>query len=207
MIKLYSPNMLKTYELCPQKFYFKYIEKISMPTNDAIFEFGKNIHALASYYLKKENIDKLEKSLDKKENIVWQYLKNNKYFAFELIETEYNLSFKLNDIFLGGRIDALVKKDEKYYILDYKTGSIPKDVKTDYQTMIYMLAVSYYYNTNNINFIYLDLKNKTEVCIEFSEELKIKFLKKIETIINKIINEEFSKKTNKCNCEYSIICY
>ena len=63
MLKLYSPNMLKTFALCPKKFYFRYVKNINMPINDEIFELGKNIHAMASYYLKKENIDKMEKSL------------------------------------------------------------------------------------------------------------------------------------------------
>ena len=56
MFEIFSPNMLKTFQQCPKKFYFRYVEKISMPMDDTIFEFGKNIHALASYYLKKENI-------------------------------------------------------------------------------------------------------------------------------------------------------
>ena len=47
---LYSPNMLKTFQQCERKFFFKYVKNISMPVNDAVFEFGKNIHALASYY-------------------------------------------------------------------------------------------------------------------------------------------------------------
>ena len=51
--------MLKTYELCPKKFYLKYIKNISMPVDDEIFELGKNIHAIASYYLKKEYICKM----------------------------------------------------------------------------------------------------------------------------------------------------
>ena len=57
MFQLFSPNMLKTYENCPKKFYFRYIKNISMPVNDEIFETGKNVHALASYYLRKENLD------------------------------------------------------------------------------------------------------------------------------------------------------
>jgi CRISPR/Cas system-associated exonuclease Cas4 (RecB family) len=48
--------MLKTFEQCPKKFYFRYVKSISMPVNDEVFETGKNVHALASYYLKKENI-------------------------------------------------------------------------------------------------------------------------------------------------------
>ena len=63
MYQQLSPNMLKTFEECPRKFDFKYLQDIQMPVNDDIFEFGKNIHALASYYLRGEFIDKLEKSL------------------------------------------------------------------------------------------------------------------------------------------------
>ena len=70
MFTQFSPNMLKTYELCPKKFYLKYVKNISMPVNDDIFEFGKNIHALASYYLRGENIDKMENSLTERERLV-----------------------------------------------------------------------------------------------------------------------------------------
>ena len=81
MFQLFSPNMLKTFESCPKKFYLKYVKNISMPINDEIFEFGKNIHALASYYLKKENIDKMESSLAEREKPIWEYLKNTKYYT------------------------------------------------------------------------------------------------------------------------------
>ena len=114
--------MLKTYELCPKKFYYRYVKNINMPIDDEIFEFGKNIHALASYYLRKENMYKMEISLNEREKSVWKYLKEIEYFSFETISTEYNLSVKINDTFFGGRLDALVKKDNKYYILDYKTA-------------------------------------------------------------------------------------
>ena len=141
MFLMISPNMLKTYELCPRKFYLRYVKNISMPVNDDIFEFGKNIHAIASYYLRGENIDKMELSLSEREAAVWNYLKGIKYFGYEVVDTEYNLSLKLGDAFFGGRLDALVKEDDTYYILDYKTGSAPKNAKFDYQTMIYLLAV------------------------------------------------------------------
>ena len=109
--------MLKTYELCPRKFYLRYVKNISMPVNDDIFEFGKNIHALASYYLRGENIDKMELSLSEREAAVWNYLKGIKYFGYEVVNTEYNLSLKLGDAFFGGRLDALVKEDDTYYLV------------------------------------------------------------------------------------------
>ena len=101
MFQLFSPNMLKTYDICPKKFYFRYVKNISMPVNDEVFETGKNVHALASYYLRKENIDKMELSLDSKEKDFWFYLKGIKYFSYECVNTEYNLSVKIADKFFG----------------------------------------------------------------------------------------------------------
>jgi len=206
MFELFSPNMLKTYELCPKKFYFKYDKKISMPTNDEIFELGKNIHAIASYYLRKENIDKMEKSLDEREQLIWNYLKGIKYFSFDTVKTEYNLTVKVGDFFFGGRLDALMKNGDEYYILDYKTGSVPKNAKYDYQTMIYLLAVKEFFKAENVCFVYLDLKNKSEVVINLTDELIEEYSQKLIDMAEKI-NKQLYPQNKNCNCEYSIICY
>ena len=217
MYQQLSPNMLKTFQDCPRKFDFKYLQDIQMPVNDEIFEFGKNIHALASYYLRKENIDKMEKSLTPKEFEVWNYLKSCKYFSYEVVNTEYNLAVRIGKHFFGGRLDALVKEGDKFYILDYKTGSAPKNAKYDYQTMIYLLAVSEFFKTNKINFVYLDLKNRTEVNIEYNTELGTEYKKQLLEISNKIDNYESGSKKPECTdeaddihtlrkCEYSVIC-
>ncbi len=206
MIQQFSPNMLKTFVLCPKKFEFKYIKGISMPVNDEIFETGKNIHALASYYLRKENIDKMEASLNPNEKILWNYLKGLNYLGYECINTEYNLAVKIGNHFFGGRLDALVKNNGKYYILDYKTGSIPKNAAFDFQTMIYLLCVRKFFKTDNVSFVYLDLKGKSEVKIELTENLISEYENKLVAIANKIDKEEFSP-TNCSNCEFDIICY
>ena len=199
--------MLKTYEICPKKFYFRYVKNISMPVNDEIFELGKNIHALASYYLRKENIYKMEQSLTERDRLIWEYLKSTTYFSFEAINTEYNLSVKIGEYFFGGRLDALVKNNDRYYILDYKTGSAPKNAKYDFQTMIYLLAVKTFFATNDVTFVYLDLKNKDEVKIDLTPDLVLEYEKKLTMIANEIGNEDFSYNLKKCPCEYNIICY
>ena len=147
--------MLKTYEKCPEKYYFRYIKNLQMPVNDDMFTMGKNIHALASYYLKGENIDNMEKSLTAEESDLWNYLRNIEYFKYTTVNTEYNLSVKLGNNFFGGRLDALVKNDDRYYILDYKTGSAPKNAEYDFQTIIYLLAVKEFFKTNKQNTIVL----------------------------------------------------
>lgn len=207
MFQTFSPNMLKTFEVCPKKFYFKYIKNISMPTNDEIFELGKNIHALASYYLKKENIYKMEQALSEREKTIWEYLKSVEYFSYETVNTENNLSVKIGENFFGGRLDALVKKNDEYYILDYKTGSAPKDSKYDFQTMIYLLAVRAYFQTENVTFVYLDLKNKDEVKIKLTKDLVREYETKLIDTVIKINTEDFSRKRKDCKCEYNIICY
>jgi len=202
-----SPNMLKTYELCPKKFCFRYVKNISMPSDDSKFETGKNIHALASYYLRNGNVDKMEQVLNENEKSLWQYLKSLKYLGYECLHTEYNLAVKSGAHFFGGRLDALLKADGMYYILDYKTGAAPQNAKYDYQTMIYFLAVRAFYNTNNIRFVYLDLKRRKETAIELTEELAQEYLIKLNEIAKKIDTGDFSPKHDNCPCEYDIICY
>ncbi len=207
MFSQFSPNMLKTYEQCPRKFYFKYVKNISMPVNDDIFEFGKNIHALASYYLRKENITAMEEALTTKEREIWEYLKGIKYLGYEVINTEYNLAVRIGEYFFGGRLDALVKSDDRYYILDYKTGAVPKNAKFDFQTIIYLFAVKYFFKTDNVTFVYLDLKNKEELLIELKPELEEAYKKRLLETVEKIAVDEIPPKKQNCSCEYSLICY
>jgi len=184
---IYSPNMLKTFKSCPKKYYFKYIQQISLPQKTSLFEKGKKVHALANYYLRGDNISKMEKALTPSETEIWEKLKNNKFFQMDYVNSEYNLSCKIGDFWIGGRLDAVVchqktgepegrKASEyqmqrgmetkmqrpvnndsttrpfnnstdmdlaalNYYILDYKTGSIPKNPEYDYQTMVYLLCL------------------------------------------------------------------
>lgn len=207
MFQIFSPNMLKTFVKCPKKFYFRYVKNISMPINDEVFELGKNIHAIASYYLRKENIHKMELALSEREKKIWDYLKSVKYFNYETVNTEYNLSVKVGEYFYGGRLDALVKDGDKYYILDYKTGGAPKDAASDFQTMIYLLAVRAFFKTEKVVFVYLDLKNKTEYKIELNEVLVKEYEKKLLDITSEILREDYKFNTRACPCEYNIICY
>lgn len=209
MNKILSPNMLKTFEQCPRKYAFRYVKGISMPVNDSLFILGKNIHALASYYLNKENTDNMLSSLSKQEQLIWDRLKQCQYFKYKCIGTEINLSIKINNYFFGGRLDAILQNNNKYYILDYKTGTAPKNATYDFQTMIYLSAVSKAYNTQDITFVYIDLKNNKEIKIDYNKNLENEYKTKLIDIAEKITNYEnyTNKKNDTCNCEYKIICY
>ena len=205
----FSPNMLKTFETCPKKYYFKYIEKISVPQKSNLFEKGKKVHALANYYLRGDDISKMEKALNSEELKLWEILKQNEFFNKSYVYSEYNLSCKVGNYWIGGRLDALMKDEKNYYILDYKTGSIPKNPEYDYQTITYLLCASKMYE-NNIKFIYIDLKNNQNSIIDFNSAKAKEYEKRITDICDKITNAQFPEEiehTNICNfCEYKKIC-
>lgn len=213
----YSPNMLKTFKSCPLKYKFKYIDRISLPQKASLFEKGKKVHALANYYLKGDDISKFEPTLNENEKIAWNNLKSNEFFSYKYVNSEYNLSCKIGDYWIGGRLDAIVKKhkneSETYYILDYKTGSIPKNPEYDYQTMVYLLCLSsapFITPQDEIKFVYIDLKNNQNCVIDFTQEKKVEYEKAITTICSNIENiqiPEDIEHQKMCNfCEYKKIC-
>lgn len=213
----YSPNMLKTFKSCPLKYKFKYIDRISLPQKASFFEKGKKVHALANYYLKGDDISKFEPTLNENEKIAWNNLKSNEFFSYKYVNSEYNLSCKIGDYWIGGRLDAIVKKhkneSETYYILDYKTGSIPKNPEYDYQTMVYLLCLSsapFITPQDQIKFVYIDLKNNQNCVIDFTQEKKVEYEKAITTICSNIENiqipEDIEHQTMCDFCEYKKIC-
>lgn len=210
----YSPNMLKTFKSCPLKYKFKYIDRISLPQKASFFEKGKKVHALANYYLKGDDISKFEPTLNENEKIAWNNLKSNEFFSYKYVNSEYNLSCKIGDYWIGGRLDAIVKKHkneaETYYILDYKTGSIPKNPEYDYQTMVYLLCLSsapFITPQDEIKFVYIDLKNNQNCVIDFTQEKKVEYEKAITTICSNIENIqipediEHQKMCDFCECK------
>lgn len=200
----FSPNMLKTFQQCPQKYNLKYVQKISMPQKSEIFEKGKKIHAIANYYLKNEDITKFEKALTKEELAIWQLLKQNEYFNKKCVATEYDLTCKIGDFWIGGRIDAIVKDETQYYILDFKTGSIPQDCEFDFQTIVYLLCVEKYFR-EKVSFIYIDLKNNVNHKIDLVN--KKEYEEKILAVLKQIQTAKTYPKTKNCkNCEYLKIC-
>lgn len=228
----YSPNMLKTFKSCPLKYKFKYIDKISLPQKASFFEKGKKVHALANYYLMGNDISKFEPTLNEKEKEAWNNLKNNEFFNLKYVNSEYNLSCKVGDFWIGGRLDAVVKQEDVsittptynsnetpktqetiYYILDYKTGSIPKNPETDYQTMVYLLCLSgatFITPQDNIKFVYIDLKSNQNCVIDFNQDIKSKYEKAIIQICSSIENAQYPEDIEHkkmCDfCEFKKIC-
>lgn len=216
----FSPNMLKTFAVCPKKYYFKYVQNISMPQPASFFEKGKKIHALAHYYLQGADISNMLNALDDDEKFLWQRLNENEFFQKKYVNSEYNLSAKIGDFWVGGRLDALMcdcplQEDENeplninYFILDYKTGSIPKNPETDFQTMVYLIcADKKLKDYKSLKFIYIDLRNNKNAVIELTEERKKVYKNALAEFCLQISQTaEYPQNIDNCRfCEYSKIC-
>lgn len=193
------------------KYYFKYIQKVSVPQKASFFEKGKKVHALAHYYLRGDDISKLETALTADERMVWESLKANTYFQKNYVNSEYNLSCKTGECWIGGRLDALMKDADNYFILDYKTGSIPKNPENDFQTMVYLLCADKFLKEyNSLSFIYIDLKNNENYSVKFDNNLKAEYETCIKQICKSITTYDFGQDvehSKKCEfCEYRKIC-
>lgn len=206
---IYSPNMLKTYQTCPRKFYFQYIERINVPRLSTPFEKGKKIHALANYYLQGINISLIEKALTQSERQAWQTLLANPYFRKKCYKSEFQLSCKLGEFWIGGRIDAVMQDGNTYHILDYKTGNTPKNAEHDPQTMIYLLALDMHLKEyETIDFIYINLKQKNNHLINFDNQIKTEYEKNIHSLCAAINSDKiYSPNCINCDrCEYNKLC-
>ncbi len=207
--KILSPAMLKTYKQCRKKFFLRYVRNIIMPQSSIPFEKGKNIHAIAGYFLSGLDISEFEKALSDSEAALWSKLKSNEYFKLTPLKTEFTLNVKIGKYWFGGRLDAIVKNENEYFILDYKTGSAPENAKYDYQTMVYLSALSKYLKqTDNLNFVYIDLKNNENILIKANTALLQEYEEQLTQTAEQIaaLNENTLVKCKKTNCEYSKIC-
>lgn len=178
-----------------------------MPQKASNFERGKKIHALANYYLQGIDITKLETSLLPEEAAIWQKLKNNEFFNKQYVKSEYTLSAKIKNYWIGGRLDALMQDENCYYILDYKTGAIPPNPEFDFQTMIYLYCASKILNTTCIKFVYIDLKNNENKIIEFSKDRMTEYEKTLSDMLDKMNTTDFPQNSDACRfCEYNKLC-
>ncbi|MBR3889044.1 PD-(D/E)XK nuclease family protein [bacterium] len=203
-----SPAMFNLFKECELKFYYQYVEQINYPTLDENYVEGKNIHNLASYVLKGNSVEKYEAQLSDNELKYWSNLKKSKYFSYELVGVEKSLMMKIDEFWVGGRLDAIVKNGSDYFVLDYKTGGVNSDKTYDYQTMVYLLLCDEVFkDRDSLTFVYIDLKNDKEVKVLFNDELKKEYFERILSACNGMKNVTLNKTVcTDVNCQYSKLC-
>ncbi len=189
MIKL-SASSIGTYEKCPKKYHYHYIEKPDVPKQDwSHLEVGKCIHRVLELFhedllkniktpaqypiLMKECFQKAVKEFDLK--IIKDDLPNIKQMLKDymqvidrdglpkVINNELSFEFKIEDFTVRGFIDRIDDLGDNHYcVVDYKTNKNPKYL-TNFQLLLYALALKEKFpKVKTISGKYILLKNESK---------------------------------------------
>lgn len=198
MIKL-SASSIGTYEKCPKKYHYQYIEKPPVPEQDwSHLEFGKCAHRVLELFhkdlcenvrnpseypdvmklsfkdaIKEFDMDILKPEMPALKLVLQSYLdKINKAGLPQVIANELNFDFKIGEYTVRGFIDRIDKiADGHYKVVDYKTNKNPKYL-SNFQLLLYALAIKEIYpDANKIDGAYVLLKHDCDTLeFEFSEK-------------------------------------
>jgi CRISPR-associated exonuclease Cas4 len=178
----------KQYAYCPRIIYYEYCFPVTKKTT-AKMEIGRDCHDIAERLEKRRILKKYR--IDRGESFFEKYLYSD-------------------NIGLSGKIDRVIKSEEKYYPVDYKNTSGIVHKNHILQLTGYALLIEEVYRTTvDRGFIFLLLSNKV-VEININDDMK-KSVKNIISSMNNIIESEIlpdkTVNVNKClDCEYRRFC-
>jgi PD-(D/E)XK nuclease superfamily len=142
MPESYSVNQLKTWEKCRKKYEFDYERQLMWPSNPKNFRLGKGVHQLLDYESRGLSLEPILSSVDSDIEQAWRLLSQCPWATLPVIASEWGFSLAIEQNWLYGRIDRIVRDGETIRILDWKTGTgVPAIPATDWQTVIYLYAV------------------------------------------------------------------
>ena len=194
MIKL-SASSIGTYEKCPKKYHYQYIEKPPIPPQDwSHLEFGKCAHRVLELFhkdlcdnirdpseysglmktsfklaLEEFDMDILKPELPALKEVLQVYLNKIMQDGLpQVIANELNFDFKIGEYTVRGFIDRIDKISPGHYkVVDYKTNKNPKYL-SNFQLLLYALAIKEIYkDVEKISGCYVLLKNKCDT-LEYS---------------------------------------
>lgn len=223
MIKL-SASSIGTYEKCPKKYHYHYIEKPDVPKQDwSHLEFGKCAHRVLELFhndlmenvretkayagimrdafkkgLKEFDLNILKDELPELKQVLQHYLNSIlKDGLPHVVANELNFEFQIEGNLIRGFIDRIDKiTPEHYRVVDYKTNKNPKYL-TNFQLLLYALAIKEKFpEVKKISGSYVLLKkDATTIDYDFTEKDYLETIEKIKTIGHSIdTSTEWEKK-------------
>ncbi|WP_024954128.1 PD-(D/E)XK nuclease family protein [Sulfurospirillum arcachonense] len=226
-----SASKLKTILTCKRQFYYKYIlksQEAKVP-NDTINEadIGNILHDALHHVLKDMKVvDEdnlmilLRRYLQSEEkSLIWHYhldiwldylkdfakLEAKRYLeGYRIYSLEKPYTIEHRGFTLEGKIDRIDIKDERFCVIDYKSGKIPKstiktlDKETNFQLEFYYLLTNQIKEVQSV--YYYDLKKAQLVCENLFEEKLDKLNEIFQELEKPLVN--FEKCDSKASCMY-----
>lgn len=222
----FSYSRIDTYNSCPAKYFYSYIQKEPRSTNAAAL-LGNVVHSVLENTLENEKELSLAELQDEynsnikswdTNNIISNELINvgkvildnfydeNQDTKFNILDKEMEFDFIIGSYRVRGFIDRVDVFGNRIYIVDYKTGKWEvalKDVATNLQLGIYALAISELFPGKEVYAeLYYLRSGKKKGHLFTSEEIFLVKKRLVENI-QKIINDNnFIPTTNTRICSY-----
>jgi len=226
----YSFSKINSFEMCPKKFEFNYIQKLRVWVPNLATERGSFIHLLLENDTKSKPTEFKFELIDEKikqECIsIYENFKNSKWGKFYFdpnFQTKAEVEFGMKksggelvpcyyhdkEALFRGKIDHFIKDGNTIYVADWKTGKI-SSFPAPLQLIMYAVwAFNKYQDVDVVDtaFVYVEHPND-EKCVKsykFKREFLPKLTKKVlEKIIDVETSKSFPKKESKlCDyCEY-----
>ncbi|MEW6679736.1 MAG: PD-(D/E)XK nuclease family protein [bacterium] len=217
---------------CPLKYKFYYIDELKKYCKPKPYHsMGISIHRALEAFFKQDTrtMNTLHSLLRKhwvregysgrEEERIWGlkalsmlrnfYEANNVQINPVMLESEFSVSFP--DFTLTGRIDRVDKLDDKYEIIDYKTGEKLTKESCDNDLQMTMYSIGFYHTHKIIphQLTFHFLKDNTKITTRRNKEDIEKGIGFIKETVEKMKNEtKFHPKPNKfCSfCDFTILC-
>ena len=235
-----SPVKFKTFLDCKRKYYLRYIQKLEdfkIPSDqmderktgillhEGLFLLYKNYSSFKNEEDLLEKLRQILYGLTKDEDIlkllIDLWIKKLHNFAkkeiqrqkegFEIKFLEEERKNVYDNFIFYGKVDRIDERDGKFYIIDYKSGKIPKISKnslqkdTNFQLQIYYRIFEKYFPIKEL--YYYDIESGTLVKEDFFDEKLQLFDEKLKLLKEKEINFSKTDDMAKCRyCPYAIIC-
>ena len=219
-----SYSKISLFTECPRKFKFAYVDKIAIPENRSML-IGSALHWLLQRYYSKIDIvpeHEFEKEIiDVAQRILEKYIQKYKLIDdFKTIDHEVPFTFKRNDITWNGKIDLVIEKDNKLYIVDHKYSSrkfIESFMALNFQGVLYYYYYGYVLGKNVTGIIWntISCPNKLLKDGSLSTTLEMqrfityktdkevnKMWQTIDEVVEDIQNEKFIPHISRQLCEY-----
>lgn len=235
-----SATKLKDYLACKRRYFYKYIEKLrdfeipqegheNYVMGTILHEALNNLYRDTSSFTDREALkNSLEMEVKKliKDDLLLQFegdiwLKRLDVFCdaeiarfgqgYRVESCEERMSGSFEGIVLEGVIDRIDRREGRYSVIDYKSGSFPAITKPDYektkdfQLLFYHLLASVLGEVEEA--FYYDLKTGRTVKELFIEEKKEFLRRRLAEYGQKRQNFTLTEEKSEClYCPYKIIC-
>ncbi len=156
-----SASSIETYEQCPLKYRLSNIDKIPQVSSKPQLTFGNIIHRVLEQFHQPKREQSQEQLLQlleanweslgfnyetqevdfKRQGVeilikYYNHLSNN---PVNVVEREFQFTFKIEDIIINGKIDRIDKSEKGYNVIDYKTSKQATKANKNIQLAIYSM--------------------------------------------------------------------